>query len=356
MDLHILGRVTYGLRLAGKKLGVIDDAISIIWIRRYWQPGEFTLRLPNTTRNRELCVCDNLVRKPDADEIGIIEELDFVDDATGSYITAKGRMLSALLDRRITGATATYNNMSGADVIDRMVFNNARAIPLLSMGTKPSGITPITVQMTYKNVLSYTEKICQQCGMGFRITADVDTEFITMKLDLYKGASRTVPGSGYVEFSERFGNIGEVRYSNNIYNAKHMLYVGGRGEGDERIVMPVALYQSGWQPDADGFISAVDISSEGLTDLEYRNALAQRGQSKLLEYVKCEAYEFEVIDNVYEYKRDWDVGDTVVIKKESWGLSANLRVVEVMEIYESEIPRIVPTLGNPLPTSIDWEE
>ena len=44
------------------------------------------------------------------------------------------------------------------------------------------------------------------------------------------------------------------------------------------------------------------------------------------------------------------------IQKENWGLSTDLRLTEITEVYEYGAMRVQPTFGTPLPATIDWSE
>ncbi|HJD38163.1 MAG TPA: siphovirus ReqiPepy6 Gp37-like family protein, partial [Candidatus Blautia ornithocaccae] len=55
--------------------GIVDNATSLIWIRRYYEVGEFELHAPLTDRNLELLKADNLVTIRGAKEAGIIEDI-----------------------------------------------------------------------------------------------------------------------------------------------------------------------------------------------------------------------------------------------------------------------------------------
>ena len=57
----------------------------------------------------------------------------------------------------------------------------------------------------------------------------------------------------------------------------------------------------------------------------------------------------------YTYRKDFDLGDIVTVKKPDWGVEATSRITEVEEIYEHGAASIDLTLGDPLPQKIDLE-
>ena len=58
----------------------------------------------------------------------------------------------------------------------------------------------------------------------------------------------------------------------------------------------------------------------------------------------------------FKYGSDYDLGDIVTVRKDSFGVSKDLRITEINEIYENGIYKITPTFGSPLPDSIDWAD
>ena len=91
---------------------------------------------------------------------------------------------------------------------------------------------------------------------------------------------------------------------------------------------------------------------------EYNEKLAQRGEELLnntdilIQSFECESLP---IGN-FKYKTHYDLGDIVTVKKDDWGIQLDLRITEISEIYENGSIKILPTFGNPLPDSIDWED
>ena len=69
---------------------------------------------------------------------------------------------------------------------------------------------------------------------------------------------------------------------------------------------------------------------DGMTDQTYASILTQRGEEKLAERRRAESFECKTIANSnFRYKTDYDLGDVVVVRKEFWGVSSNLRITEL---------------------------
>ena len=55
------------------------------------------------------------------------------------------------------------------------------------------------------------------------------------------------------------------------------------------------------------------------------------------------------------YGEDWDLGDIVTVDKKKWDKMLNLRITEACEVYEYGGMYVVPTFGEALPTTINWD-
>ena len=156
--------------------------------------------------------------------------------------------------------------------------------------------------------------------------------------------------------SENFENINDTSYSYNSTLYKTKVYVGGEGEGSDRVYVELGGGE-GYNL-REVFVDAKDIQSlEFSTNEEYLDALKQRGQEKLSSMVEVEAFDYQTsaMGN-FKYKKDYDLGDIVTIRKESWGISLNKRITGIEEVYEQGGVIINPTLGEPIPESISWED
>lgn len=77
-------------------------------------------------------------------------------------------------------------------------------------------------------------------------------------------------------------------------------------------------------------------------------AMYQLGAEAVADHPKTESVNFEILDfGQYEYMEDWDLGDVVRVSDENKGLSFNMAITEVQEVFDSEGYRVVPTFGTP---------
>lgn len=337
-------------------LGITENQTSVIWNRKYYEFGDFQVTIPITNDNIKLYQIGNIVAKRGSVEAGIIEDLQIHESYNEHIITASGRFLSSYMDRRLIRPKFNYNGF--VEVAMRTILDNAVAIPLVELGELKGFTDTVTFQATYKNLLAYETKLAKSAALGFRFRPDFENKKIIF--EVYQGLdkSRNQTDRAFVEFSDRFDNLenAEVRINDQLY--KNVGYVGGQGDGDDRIYVQVGNDSLIGLERRETFIDAKDISQdEDMSLAEYENKLKERGNEKLRECVYSNAVECGIIPyGNFEYKKDYDLGDIVTVRKSNWNYNNIARITEISEVYENEIFTVVPTLGDALPDVIDWED
>lgn len=335
------------------RAGQIENHTSLIWTRKFYEPGTFELHAPITPENLELLVAGNIISKKGSSEAGVIEDIEKEESDIKNEITVKGRFLSSYMDRRLIKSTVNFSGK--VEIAMRQLLQGVTPIPLVTLGTLNNFTETVEFQATMKNLLSYMSKLSRTGAIGFRFTPDFINHAIVF--DTYQGKDRTVGQSQNprVIFSESYNNLNHAIYKYNDQKLKTCAVVGGEGEGAARV-----YYTLGGGSGLDLreiFVDAKDINSEGLTSAEYKAALLQRAQEVLNENIVSESLECETEAEInFQYKVDYDLGDIVTVKKKKWGLYMNQRITELQEVYEYGGMYVVPTLGDPLSEKIDWGE
>lgn len=335
--------------------GIIENQRSLLWNRQYNETGDFELHCPVTPYNIGLLQMGNLVWKKGSADAGIIESRHIEEDADTNEIIISGRFLTAYMDRRLV--RPTYNFSGRAEVAMRTILTNAVAIPHVQLGTLQGYTDGIEFQATYKKLLSIEQKIAKQVQFGFRFRPDFTNKTITF--EVYKGLDRSMGQSdrARVIFSEDFRNLNKATFEENDQVYSNVCYVGGKGEGEGRIYVAVGDTASTGLERREIFVNGSDVSDENLTENEYLEKLRQRGRDKLAECAYYNAVECEAIPyGNFQYLVDYDLGDIVTVKKESWDVAQNLRLSAVTEIYENGTQTISPVFGEPVPVTANWED
>lgn len=335
------------------RIGQMENQTSLIWTRKFYEPGNFEIHAPITDENLFLLRPGNLIGKKGSEEAGVIENIEKEESDIKNEITVKGRFLSSYMERRLIKNTVNYNGT--VENAMRQLLTGAAPIPLVELGALNGFTETVRFQATMKNLLLYETKLSKTGTIGYRFRPDFKKRKIVF--ETYQGKNRTFKQheNNRVIFSEDYNNLNNAIYKYNDQNFKTKVIVGGQEEGDAR-----TYYELGGGSGLDLrelFVDAKDINPAGMTEVQYKSALLQRAQEALNEAIISETLECETEAAInFTYKADYDLGDIVTVRKKRWGLNMDQRITELQEIYEFGGLIVVPTLGDPMPESIKWEE
>lgn len=335
-------------------LGIIENAYSIQWIRNYTSCGTFEIHTPIDSNALKLIKLDNLVWIQGKKECGIIEGITIEQSTNASNVKIVGRFAESYFSRRLIKNTFNFNGK--AEEAMRQLVTLAD-IPRVRLGALNGFNDKIQFQATYKNTLTYIEKLSQASNIGFRLVPNFDTK--TFTFETFKGVDRSENQRDRprVIFSQYNGDISKAEYTANSQNYANVCYVGGQGEGSARQIVICGDNSLTGLERRETFINGSDIEKDKLTDSQYIETLKQRGESNLKEKSLVQSLEKEDrTGGTYNYPIDYDVGDIITNKLEYWNISSNDRVTSVKEVYEHGKMVAVPTLGTPLPSTIDWSD
>lgn len=328
-------------------LGVIDSYSSLRWRRKYHEAGEFELHINPTANNYRLLKADNVIVRSDLtenDEFGIIDSWKFKEDKDKVAISVYGRFGLFLLNRRIIKQRINYHG----SYIDgfKKLLSSMRPFSRLDITDSDIVSDTIDYQCTYKNVYTYHEKLSKASNIGGKVVLDLKKK--RYKYVNYVGKDRTEnqKTNTRYEFSEDKSNLDTAEYT---YSRKNMItdvLVGGIGEDTNRILRTVTNVDANTH-DFDireTFVDAKSKSNKDLTIEQYNSILDSLGKEKLTDPVE----NFEATVNSIDYRKYWDLGDIVNIKKESWSMLKKQRIIEVEEVIERGKYNVIPTFGDPI--------
>lgn len=323
--------------------GVIDIYTSLRWRRKYFEAGEFELHLEATDRNIALLKNDDIIVREESEEAGYIKSIEIVEETDSTKLVIIGRFLSYLLHRRIVKKRINFSGNVLAGM--RKILNQMRPFNMLEIENSTLESKQIVFQCTYKNVYDYIVKLAKASNIGVRIAVDIRNK--KYKFKNFCGVDRTVEQkkNAFYEFSEEYSNINKGNYITDSSSLCNYVLVGGEGEGENRIL--VEIDNTSGLHDFDIVETFVDAKSESkgdLSDSEYINILQEKGNESIKAITESINYDVYADD----YKKNWDLGDIVTVKKESWNFQDNLRITEVEEVIENNTITITPTFGTPL--------
>lgn len=334
--------------------GIIENQTSLLWRRKYFEPGSFELYAPITNDNLSLLTIGNLITMRGQDDAGTIEDIAYEESLQKNEIVAKGRFLAAYMGRRLIKGTV---NVSGPiESTMRMLLLNAAPIPLVELGTIQGFQPSATGQITYKNLLNFMVKLAKAGNLGFRFRPDFNSKRIYF--EVYSGVDRGVEQSqnNRVIFSENYDNLNQATYKANDQSYVNVAYVVGKDTDDNEILVVVGDTESEGLERREIYVDAAGVSAKDMTDDDFLAALRMEGQNTLNANYFSETFECDTnAQGNFVYRKNYDLGDIVTVKKASWGMQRSLRITEIQETYEHGSLVVTPTLGDPMPTSIDWD-
>lgn len=332
-------------------LCVVDYYESFIWSKRYYDVGDFQLVVGVGTEAARYAREGYYVLRDGHKEAGIIERVEIMADATGhETMTISGRFLSSILGRRII---ARQTQVSGtiANCVRKLVNENAisptdanRRIPNLGYASwigLPS--TSIEQQYTGKNLLEAIQGICQQYGIGYEVELGEGGVF---EFALYVGVDRSYAQTAnpYVVFSPDYENLASSDYSEDYSSKVTDVLVAGEGEGLERKTVWASNATNSGLARYEAFVDARNASTNGgeISESVYLAQLREEGLESLYSVLTAFAGEVSLVN--YELGVDFACGDVVTIENARWGVSANARLIEVIESVDAAgAYTVVPT-------------
>lgn len=312
----------------------------------YYGVGEFEV-YTNATNTAITCLKNgNYITIPKKPYAWVIESVEMTYKAGRGYmISAKGRQAKAILGKRIINK----QTQRGAD-LTTAVFNliNKNAGAEAGDVRKIDGISELTSavvqkitrsQVSYKNLLTYTDSLLQSYEVGAELTI---TDAATFRYNIYKGLDR----SAEIIFSKTFDNLISSAYKRDETAFASYALIGGQGEGTGRILQELDEYESLRGIDrAEIFVDAKDISSKytddsgaeqelDLTDAaalaEYKSWLTEKGKTALAEKSISETFEGDIDINATNYKFgvDFNLGDRVTVQDDYLGVYITPRILK----------------------------
>lgn len=337
-------------------LGSIPLFRTLIWVRRYEKHGYFELYV--SKEYFELLNTGRYLYRNDADELGVIDEVNYAQDENGGREAyAKGNFAEVLLADRVIASTVTVNgNIEAAmrKLVEQTAIAPAdqdRVIRHLRLGNV-SGISGnLDLQTTGDNLSEKLYEIGNTQEISHRVRYDYLTNDIAFEVWQGKDRRDSQTENSWAIFSNSFCNIRNVVYNRNSSSYKNFAYIAGAGEGNDRIIVTVDFRQPG-EERKELWVDARDLQQDdgngkSISAASYKAMLEQRGREKLAEYRKVETVDSGIDPNAnLVYKKDFDLGDYCTYINTEIGIATDKRITEVMETYESGAVEITVIFGT----------
>ena len=215
---------------------------------------------------------------------------------------------------------------------------------------------PIQTQVTYENLLDYTENLYTSYDIGAKLRLNLTD------LKLYYSVYQSGDRSSEIVFSQANENVLNTNYTEDWGNYKTYVLVGGEDEETEvkdsegnvtgtikgaRKVNSIDYGASGVDR-YEGFVDAKDISSKyedsngverTMTDAEYKAALKSKGKETMLsDFNKIITFDGEIdtTNKRYKFNTNYYLGDKVMIRDNDFGKQQKVQIIKFTRVQNND--------------------
>lgn len=335
---------------------IIDDAISVIWVQRYNEAGEFEAYLRASAENLQLFSVERYIIREDTESVMISEKVVLTTDAeNGNYMTVTGRSAESLLSRRVTTRLYNYQNTNVENIVRALILTNigsqtgaARRIPLISLGTAAGFTNTVEhMQILGGTIYDAITEIAKNQNWGVKVTLDRSAR--NLVFNLYTGTDRTFSqiDRPAVVFSPDYDDLCSSEYETDRTDAATVAYVAGEEVNGARPIIEVNPNTSTGINRREVYLEADANTQKGtMTDAEYQSVLTQRGVDSLAQRREAVNFSGEVLyHSQFVFGRDYFIGDKVQISN-GYGIEGAAYVTEMTEVDDENGYIIRPTLSQ----------
>lgn len=232
----------YALDKDLKRIHIIDDYKSLIWVNRYNEIGDCEIEIMASVDNLLKIKEAEYLVKEDDDMICRIEKNNIsTNTEEGDYLIVTGYDCKKILQQRIIWRQVNFDGLV-EDYIRKLINENIinptlkdRKINNFVLDEKSNFNETIKQQVTYDNLNEKIAEICKKYGWGYKIY----TDFKNFVFKLYKGRDR----SKTIIFSGDYENLESTQYEEDKSNISNVILIAGEGEGVNRTTSTVGQRQ-----------------------------------------------------------------------------------------------------------------
>ncbi len=250
-------------------LGLLEIQNSVIWERKAFSAGSFSLTSLITEESLSLLTPENIIWIA-GEDAGIIEYVQEEAGENGPYITVKGCDLTGILSRRILWGLyelsgpvpeLMYKLVDDCCIHPTRGDTAARKIPGLALADIPLSGASIRTQKTGGELLEALEGLgeANQVAFGIRFNPEVPQ----MEFWARPGVNRSIHQTAreQVFYSTELDDVLSSEYSYNSQDYKNLVLVAGEGEGKNRVMVTVGESTA---PQGDSAIVGIAIVGQAV--------------------------------------------------------------------------------------------
>ena len=327
--------------LALKEDFSISDALNplnVQWNRQYYECGTFSIQIPYNQYIDDMVY----IYSKDKDELGVIDNVRYSISNGIKSVQLSGVFLEKELDDKVVVPDFNGSGILEDEVV-RFVNQYKSDIPLLVDAESQGRGNTVEFVATENGIATELYKILQNEEYSFRVAYDYESN--SKAFSIWQGKDRTQgqTDNNPVLFSTVFKNLlnPDVVLQKNLRN-----YAIVKGSFDGADVTAIADLSNG-EYQKQIVIDGSSVESEGLTKDAYIEKLKMFGKTELLnQYADVENIAFDIDNESYEYKVDYDLGDKCTVIIEDIGLTLEGRIISVFEVYKDNRRELSVEFGN----------
>lgn len=256
-------------------IGMIDDAESILWNKKYNDAGYCEIYIPCDTDMFSLLARGNYIYRYDDDMFCKIEapEIETSVDNGNFIIAPANDIASVLLSGRIVRWQIIYSG-TVVGFIKKLLYDSIinpeqsqRKIANFELDESNFNEFPETIEVSAftDDLFALIKTTCKSYNYGFRLSYDITRDKYVFKL--YKGKNKAlIDGDEYVEFSPTYANIVSSKYKEDESGYKNVVYVSYTADDENETVHLLSLYDGATEPSGENrrevFVSGTDIKRD----------------------------------------------------------------------------------------------
>lgn len=322
--------------------------INLQWNRRYHESGDFQAELPLYAYDDSWKYIGTRSRR----ELGEIQQVQYSGEGD-TKVLLSGFFCEKKLDDRACYPELSIPNKDfdkkNVEEICRYVFQkygsdlgielNDANNPLLGGDT--------SVEIMDEQLGEKLFAILETFELSYRVTFDYMTK--KLSFEIWQGLDRTrsQTENAFQIFSTNFANIANKTV--NLDSSAYKNYAIIPIDADEDGYVSDVLYLD-WTNGEDRKEIVIDMRSstpdEYTTEKEFKEQVLQEATETMQQYAKVESVDLQLIDDT-GYLNDYDLGDKCTCYLSDIGYLAEVRIVEVQEVFKAEDGHTITIgLGN----------
>lgn len=334
-------------------VGMMDSFISVIWEEDYRGIGKFYLECVDSQFHVSLLHQGYYIARKGKDTAMVIRYVNY--DSTVNKIIVRGYVSTDILSQRVVFPTQTIQGVERG--MYSLVTNNARNMDYLTVAAAQGLPDTTEMQFTGDGLVDALIDFASVPDYGFKTIFDITNK--QHIFTVYQGLDRS-DGNGVnpvAIFTDEVGNLNNLQIIDDDSIFKNFAYVGGMGEGVDRIW--TSVYSGDSEPMGKNrfemTVDARDIQKEeGESNVNYITRLRSRGLARLSEHYNIRTFlaepDTQKENPTLRWGVDYYLGDIVSCKSSKYSYRIDTRIMKYTETQQNNITTIVCTLGDPIIT------